>query len=401
MKKQFRVLHLIRPAVGGMKNHLFSLLRNLDKDLFEIIISCPEGDLAGEIERYGSRPIVLPLKGELSPFSDWKAILGLVKILKEERVTILHAHSSKAGFVGRVAAYLAGTPAVFMTAHNSIFYEDWPVWKHFVLAGTERLLDRVTDRVLTVSEALRQEIIKREGLSPDKVITVHNGIDMGQVRPPKERRHILRQLRLPPLGQVVGTVARLAPQKGVTFFLKAAAMLVKDYQVNFIIIGDGPLLQQLQKETAFLGLKNRVFFAGKRDDVFDILPVFNIFVLPSLTEGFPLTVLEALAAARPVVATKVGGVPEIIKDNHSGLLVNPGDPAGLALAIARLLNDREKALSMGQAGQVLVREKFTAAQMVCKVEEEYKKMLIAKGLSGEMENSDFAKTNKDRLKNDL
>ncbi len=378
--KKFRVLHLIRPAAGGMKRHLLSLLGRLDQDFFEIIVCCPGGPLAEEIRRSGWRVFTLPLKGELSFAHDLITICRLAGILQNERITILHAHSAKAGLVGRLAAYLSRTPLIFLTAHNSIL-DNRPAWERFIFSAVERSLNRVTDRVIAVSEALRRELIRKEGLPADKVTTIYNGIDPGCVPSPGERRKALCRLGLPfGKGKLVGTVARLAPQKGVTYFLRAAAMLVKDYPVNFLIVGDGPLRRQLQKEAASLGLENRVLFTGERDDVPVILAALDVFVLPSLTEGFPFTILEALAAARPVVATRVGGVPEIITDNLTGLLVEPGDPAALALAIARLLGDREKALSLGRLGQERIREKFTDRQMVQRVEEEYRRALIAKGL---------------------
>ncbi|MCL6447510.1 MAG: glycosyltransferase family 4 protein [Armatimonadetes bacterium] len=390
--KKFRVLHLIRPAAGGMKNHLLSLLSRLNPDLFEIVAACPDGPLAAEIAHAGFRAVALPLVGELSFRKDWETIRLLVKILREEKIAILHAHSAKAGFVGRLAARLARTPVIFLTAHNSIFYEDWPAWKKMILAAAERALSRVTDRIITVSEALRRELMQKEGINPDRIVTIYNGIGPAPGRPPRERRQVLRELGLPPLGQVVGTIARLAPQKGVGYFLKAAAMLVKDYQVNFLIVGGGPLRRQLESEAISLGLQNRVVFTGEREDVPAILPVFDIFVLPSLTEGFPLTILEALAAGRPVIATRVGGIPEAIVDNYTGLLVKPGDPAGLALAIAELLSDRERALALGRAGQACARDRFTVAQMVRRVEEEYIKALTAKGLFTERDGWNLPET---------
>lgn len=195
-------------------------------------------------------------------------------------------------------------------------------------------------------------------------------------------------------------MARLVPQKGISCFLKAAAMLVKDYRVNFLIVGDGPLRRQLENETVALGLENRVVFAGERDDVPVILSALDIFVLPSLTEGFPLAILEALAAGRPVIATRVGGIPEIIADNHTGLLIKPGDPAELALAVAGLLTDRERTLSLARAGQLYVKEKFSAEQMVRRVEEEYLKILRAKGLLAAPHGSPLPETDEVRVTND-
>lgn len=377
---RFRVLHVIRPAAGGMKNHLLSLLTHSKKEMFEAIVVCPNGPMADEISSLGFRVIPLDIKGELSLASDWMAVRELVSILKNKKITILHTHSSKAGFVGRIAGFLARTPVVFTTAHNSIFYEDWPLWKKVIFALAEHLLGRHTDRIITVSEALRQELLRKEILSQSRIVTIYNGIKTERYNSPGERETILKSLGLPPDEQVVGTVARLASQKGIIFFLRAASMLVRDYKVNFVIVGGGPLRQQLKLEAASMGLNQRVVFTGERRDVPSILHAFNVFVLPSLTEGFPLAILEAMAAARPVVATRVGGIPEIVQDNNTGLLVEPSDSTGLALAIATLLADRQKAVAMGQAGQARVNEKFTSTNMVFRVEEEYKKVLSAKGL---------------------
>jgi glycosyltransferase involved in cell wall biosynthesis len=375
---RFRILHLIRPAAGGMKNHLFSLLRHCDREMFDPVVACP-GYMARELTTLNFKAIDLPIRGELSPLSDLRVVKQLVSILKDEKITILHAHSSKAGLVGRVAAKLAGTPLVLLTAHNSIFYEEWPSWKKFLFAFAERALNRYTDRLITVSEALRGELIERESLDEGKVVTIQNGIETELFETQVERCFTLRNLNLPLSGQVVGMVARLASQKGVTYFLNAAAMLARDYKVNFVIIGDGPLHRQLKEEALSLGIEDRVVFTGERDDVPYLLPAFDVFVLSSLTEGFPLTILEAFAAGCPVVATRVGGIPEIIRDNVNGLLVEPADPAGLAIAVASLLSDPDRAAAMGQAGKALVKEKFTAAVMVRKVEEEYKNLLANKG----------------------
>lgn len=375
---KFRVLHLIRPAAGGMKNHLLSLLRHCDREMFYPVVACP-GYMARDLASLDFKAIDLPIRGELSPLSDLRVVKQLVSILKDEKITILHAHSSKAGLVGRVAARLAGTPLVLLTAHNSIFYEEWPFWKKSLFAFAERALNRYTDRIITVSEALRSELINRESLDQGKVVTIQNGIETELFETQVRRCFTLRNLDLSLSEQVVGMVARLASQKGVTYFLKAAAMLARDYKVNFVIIGDGPLRRQLEEEALSLGIKDRVVFTGERHDIPYLLPAFDVFVLSSLTEGFPLTILESLAAGCPVVATRVGGIPEIIRDNFNGLLVEPADPAGLAIAVASLLSDPKKAAAMGQAGKALVKEKFTAAVMARKVEEEYKNLLSNRG----------------------
>ncbi|MDQ0285987.1 glycosyltransferase involved in cell wall biosynthesis [Desulfofundulus luciae] len=376
---KFKVLHVIRPARGGMKNHLLSLLSLGDKKLFEPVVACPPGNMIQEIADLGIKVVPIPLAGELSPRSDWRVLRILVDTLMAEKITIMHAHSAKAGLVARVAAKVARTPVVFMTAHNSIFYEFWPPWKKAAFAFGERLLARYTHRILTVSEALRQELLIRERLHPDRVVTIHNGIDPAPFRREVDRRAVLRSLGLPPLGRLVGTIARLAPQKGVSYFLQAAAILCRDYQVNFVVVGDGPLRMVLEEEGRALGLGGRLFFTGERRDIPQILAAMDVFVLPSITEGLPLTILEAMAAGKPVVATQVGGLPEVVVDGETGFLVPPRDPQALARALAQLLLERQKAEEMGQKGRQRVMQHFTVEAMVRKIEEEYKSALLSRG----------------------
>jgi len=377
---KYRILHVIRPAAGGMKNHLLALLERTNRDLFEPVVACPPGGMADEIRARGVPVVSIPLRGELSPRMDLAAVALLTRTLREGNFTIMHAHSSRAGLVGRLAACRAGTPLVLFTAHNSIFYEQWPAWKKWLFAAAESMLGRCTDRIFTVSEALRKELLAREHLDAKRVVTVYNGIDVKRFQQGGDRLAVLRSLGMPPLGQVVGTIARLAPQKGVAYFIEAAAMLVKDYQVNFVIIGDGPLRRRLEAEAAERGLGQRVFFAGERRDIPEILSALDLFVLPSVTEGFPLTLLEAMAAGKPVVATTAGGIPEAVVDQRTGLLVPPRDAQALAWAIATLLVDRNQAARFGLAGRERVLERFTVEVMIRRIEEEYRSLLVEKNL---------------------
>lgn len=368
---KIRILHVIRPAAGGMKNHLLSLIRLARRDVFEPMAACPPGDMARELADLGIKVFILPLAGELAPLQDSSVVRRLAAILKDNKINILHAHSSKAGLVGRLAGRLAGTPVIFFTAHNSIFYEEWPRWKKNTFALAEKLLAGFTTRIIAVSGVLREELLAREGLPPDKVVTVYNGIDPRPFMETPRRKEPLASLGLPGGDAVVGTVARLAPQKGVIYFIRAAACLAPYHRANFLVVGDGPLRPDLEEEAKRLGIKERVFFLGQRDDVAKILPCLDIFVLSSVTEGLPLTILEAMAAARPVVAARVGGIPEAVRDGATGLLVPPRDEKLLAESIGDLLTNREKVEHFGESGRRLVLERFTAEAMVKACEKLY------------------------------
>ncbi|SHK12775.1 Glycosyltransferase involved in cell wall bisynthesis [Desulforamulus aeronauticus DSM 10349] len=339
----------------------------------------PNSPLFEELANQGIKTLPISLSGELSPTRDYAAIHTLVKYLHQSGTTILHAHSSKGALVGRIAAMIARTPVVIFTAHNSIFYEEWPEWKKKLFASVERFLARFTDRIITVSDALKQELMEKEGIPAPQISIIYNGIEVENFAAQVDAVATRRGLAIPELGPVIGTIARLAPQKGVSYFLKAASLL-KEYQVNFLVVGDGPLKEALEQEVAELSLQKRVIFAGKRENIAEILSIMDIFVLPSVTEGLPLSILEAMAAGKPVVATRVGGVPEAILEGKTGLVVAPKDPEALAVALAGMLSERDKLNRMGANGQKHVAEKFTIKHMADKTMELYAHLLAEKNL---------------------
>ncbi|MTI81766.1 MAG: glycosyltransferase family 4 protein [Firmicutes bacterium] len=374
---KIRVLHLIRPADGGMKNHLLDLLRFTNRKVFQVEVAVPETcSYKTELKEIGVNILTLPLKGKICLQEDWQTIWKLSRYLKRHNITIIHTHGSKAALVGRIAALVAKTPVVLFTVHNSIFYDHWPQFIKRILSFTEKLMSQCTTRIITVSNQLRNQIIEMENIPKEKIITIYNGINTSKFKH-SPSRSFLQSLGVPPVGKVVGVVARLATQKGIIHFLKAVS-LMKEYQANFVIIGDGPLRESLKKESENLGLKNRVFFAGYRSDVYQIMPVMDIFVLPSETEGLPLTILEAMTAGVPVVATRVGGVTEVVENQKTGLLVQPKDPHSLALAIAQLLEDEKLAKEIAGAAKQLIEEKFTVEKMIDETMDLYQQVLKEK-----------------------
>ncbi len=362
---KINLLQLIRPAAGGMKEHLCDLVANLDRERFNILVACPpDSAVAQEVAALGIEVIPVDLKGEISLRSDLKVIRQLVAILKERRIDLLHAHSSKAGLVGRVAAILAGTPAIVFTVHNFIFYDNLSSLKKRLYAIAEKVLAYPTNTIITVSNALRDGIIKTEGINPEKIVTIYNGIDIHPFEETIDRDGVRQILKLGP-GPVIGTVARLAPQKGICYLVEAAARVVKEYpEAQFLIAGDGPLLPELEQQAADLGVKDNIRFLGYWEDIAQLFVVMDIFVLPSVTEGLGLTVLEALAAERPVIATNVGGLPEIVHLGQTGLLAQVKDPGDLAKQILYLLNNPGEAERMAVTGKALVKEKFALETMV-------------------------------------
>lgn len=369
---KIRVLHVVRPAAGGIKNHLLDLIGGSHGGGFHHLVACPPGSLADALAARGIETFCLPLGGEISPWRDLACVRLLVSLLKRCRVDVVHAHSYKAGLVGRLAARAAGVPAVVLTVHSSILQDRRSPWKKHLFAVTERLLAGLTDRIITVSRDLGREIADRKMVPREKLVTIYNGIVPERFNKPPDREYLQKIIGIPAGKKVVGTVSRLAPQKGVGDFIKAAARLSGEKEgVVFLVAGDGPLRADLERRAGEENLSGRLFFIGERQDVQIILPCLDVLVLASVTEGMPLTVLEALAAGCPVVATRVGGIPEVISDGVNGLLVSPGDAQGMAASILRLLEDPAASRKMGEEGRKRVAGSFTVDKMVGGTEQVY------------------------------
>lgn len=378
--KRFKVLHVVRPAAGGMRGHLLSLLKHTDMELFEPWVTGPPGEMLAEVEDLGLKVLSLPLSGTVDLVYDPWVVLQLARFLRAKRFDILHAHGSKAGLVGRLAALIAGLPVVFFTAHNSIFYAEWPEFKKAAYALAEKGLARRTHRVIAVSEALRGELIEREGLKPEQVVAVHNGIDISEFHIAEPRESVRVRLGLPIDRPVVGAVARLVPQKGLRYLIEAAALMQTGERPLFVVVGDGPLRAELEAFAAKSGAGGDFVFTGSRNDVPMFLKAFDLLAFPSITEALGVTILEAMAASLPVVATAVGGIPEVVVHGETGILVPPRNAAALAEGIKKILAAPERAVSFGRAGHKRVCALFTVEKMAGRVMELYREALAAQRL---------------------
>jgi glycosyltransferase involved in cell wall biosynthesis len=286
---------------------------------------------------------------------DKKTIQQVRNYLSRSRIDILHTHGYKANSYGLSAAKSTSVKTI-ATSHN------WPGRTLSLRAYglLDRLQLRFFDRVCAVSESVRQSLL--QALVPDrKIIVVQNGIDCerfigGQ---PLLRNHL--QFKD---GLLVGYVGRLAPEKDLPSLLRAAKAILNTLpSVSFVLCGEGPERNSLKTLALQLGIEKNVFFLGRRSDTPDLYSSFDVVVMPSLTEGMPLTILEAMAAKKPVVASRVGGVPKILEDGKSGLLVEPGNAKELESALLRLLLNPEKRLCFGKAGFDVVQSKYSSKMM--------------------------------------
>ena len=311
-----KIFYLITLAEqGGAQAHVLDLMRGLDAGCEIVLGVGEEGFLTNAARSLGVRVHILRhLVQPVRPLTDLRCVRELVGLLRRELPDILHAHTSKAGTVGRLAARIAGIPAVF-TAHSWAFSEGTP-WK-WKLVGVpmEVAAAHWCARIINVSEANRQ-LARRYKVGPDKqLVTVHNGIPDNEFRAQAGAGDECRIIM----------VARFAAQKDQLSLVRALAGV--DAPCRVLFVGDGPTLPAVKAETARLGLGRRVSFLGERLDVPALLASAHVFALTTHYEGFPISVLEAMRAALPVIATDVGGVREAIEDGVSGYLIRHGDAA--------------------------------------------------------------------------
>lgn len=362
-----KIFYLIRPASGGMLNHLQQLLDYFCRE-YSLFLGAPSEN---ELMRSAGLPadsfFNLPLSEGISPAGDLYTFKCLYRLLLTIRPALLHIHGFKAALPGLPAARLAQVP-VLITVHN------YPAHRaSLYLPAAGRLLGALEAHYIAVSQSLAGELVAR-GIPREQISVIHNGIDPALFETAAaERFSRCRSERV----LFVGTAARFAPQKGLSYFVKAAAVLAPLFpQMRFLMIGDGPGRPALEKLARQLGLKGRLSFCGHCADLPRRLAGIDIFVLPSLTEGFSLIVLEAAAAGCAVVASRVGGIPELITGGVHGLLVPPADVIALARAIASLARDPGQARRLARACRERVKAQFNLELMLSKTASLYKQLAV-------------------------
>ncbi|MBN1977594.1 MAG: glycosyltransferase family 4 protein [Anaerolineae bacterium] len=381
--KRTPVLHIItRLIVGGAQENTMLTAALLDPGRYAVdVISGPqtgsEGSLIEDVRARGVPLTIEPaLVREIHPAKDLLAVVRLARFIRRGRYAIVHTHSSKAGILGRWAARLAGAPVIVHTVHGWGHHErQHPIVRRFYIL-LEKVTQRVTDKLIVVSPRNIEKGLADGIAAPAKYVTVRSGIELDRFRRPARPREVVRaELSIPPDAPVVGMVTRLSPQKAPLDFVAAAAQVAaRRPGAHFVVVGDGPLRAEVEARIAAAGLAARFRLTGLRRDVPDLLHSFDLFALSSLWEGLPRVLPQAMAAGLPVVATAVDGNAEAVEDGVNGLLTPPGDPAALASALLRLLDDPALAARLGAAGRERA-EEFGARKMVDDIAALYETLL--------------------------
>ncbi len=363
---RIRVLYLITELnVGGCERALGRLLAGLDRERFEPVVTCLYGGSASPVAA-SIRGLGLPVF-DLGMTHKWRldALLRLYYLLRNERPKILHTLLFHANIVGRILGRLAGVPVV-ISGERTMGMESR--WRYL----TNRLTLSLVDRVVCVSEQVAAFCRQRIDLALEKTVVIPNGVDFPTMDSLMDQPTARRQVGLPSDGVWIGTVARLDPVKRLDLLLEALSILE---HVQALVVGYGAENERLSRMAEELGLQNRVRFVGYQRDVWPWLAACDVYAVSSDWEGMPNAVLEAMGVGLPVVATAAGGTPDVVVDGETGLLVPQDDPAALAAALDRLINDPELRRTMGAAGQKRARTRFSAQQMVERTQALYAELL--------------------------
>jgi len=386
--ERVRVLHVITRMIrGGAQENTLATVRGLLKKGYEVtLVTGPtwgnEGELISEALQEGVETVIIPeLVRELHPVKDVIVGMKLLSLLAKRRYDIVHTHTSKVGFLGRLAAHFCKVPVVIHTPHGHVFhsYFSRPVEAFFLFL--ERQAAKWCDRLIALTEGEREEHLKLGVGNSPQWITIPSGVSEERFKEiSSERRQALRDLLgIPPRRKIVGFIGRLAPVKGAHYLLQAIPRIRQRIpETHFLFVGDGVEKLALENKLREMGLEEYVAFTGHQENVSDFLALLDILVVPSLNEGMGRVIAEGGLLGKPVIGARVGGIPDLIRDNETGLLVNPRSAEEIADAVIRLLENPELGRRLGERLQEKVQEGFTERQMIEKMDRLYQQLLMPK-----------------------
>lgn len=382
-----RVLHVCTNLLTA-KTFIAPVARYLADRGYEVAVACspervPEDpDLSVGKEIAGCPFYPVPIPRGIHPLRDLRAAYLVHRLIRDFHPDIVHAQNSKAGVLARVAARLAGTPVIVYSAHGFPFHSYLDPVRRWAYVLIERWACRFTDMILVETESIREYGMRcRVVRDPSKLVTVPMGVDLKKFCPSSLRPDNLRRtMGFTPEDLVIGTVARLVPGKGLECFLQMAGRIREVRpDVRFLVVGDGPLREDLGRFAKTLGLSREVVFTGHRKDVPALMEAMDLFVLPTLREGFGVVFAEAMAMGIPVIGSRIGPVAEVVEDGVTGYLLPPERPDLFADRALELLGNEDRRRAFGNAGRLRVERYFDETRMLKTIEGHYRELLAFKG----------------------
>ncbi|MBU1087055.1 MAG: glycosyltransferase family 4 protein [Candidatus Omnitrophica bacterium] len=386
--KKIKVAQVItRMDQGGSPDIVRILTQYLDKSRFEVSFICgpsicPTDKTQNFLNSIKANLIqVDSLRREVHPVLDLIAFLKLWFIFKKQGFDIVHTHTAKAGALGRMAAFLAGIKIIIHTSHGHNFYGYFNPLISKIIVWIERFLGGLTSEIITLTEIEKADLIKFKICPASKIKAINTVLEKNQKNIDLEFNslEIRQDLLIEKQEVVIGMVGRLEPIKGIEYFIQAALGLAQKFpMVHFLIVGEGSLRAGCEEKIRLRQFTQRFSFVGWQDKVLDYMQAMDMLVLASLNEAVGLVLIEAQSQGIPVIATKVGGVPEIVEDGKSGILVQPGSPAELIAAMEKLINNSSQRLEMGRYAKKSVSEKYSVDVFINNISQTYEALIQAK-----------------------
>jgi glycosyltransferase involved in cell wall biosynthesis len=376
-KSIFAVIN--QAEMGGGMGHLLGLFKHLDRERYYLSLAADRGDyLVEPIRKLGVGVHFLPM---MRSRFDLAAARRIARVARMEGADLLHLHGTRAAFFGGLARKMLPETKTVYTVHGFSFHKELDFARERFYLGLERLLGKWHDRLISVCESDRSEAVRRHVCRSTRIETIPNAIDLDSFDPSQVNGAFRGSLGINNGTRLVGTAGRWVSQKGIEHFLSGAALIrEKHSDVKFVIVGEGKLESKLKEQADKTGLSDAVVFAGPRSRMADVYNGLNVFVLASLWEGQPLSLIESLAMETPTVATRTAGNPEIVAHEQTGLLVPPRDPEGIADAVVRMLDNPEWARTLGKRGRKAMLSRCSLANMARKTQAVYEELLTSKSL---------------------
>ncbi|MCK5595328.1 glycosyltransferase [bacterium] len=368
MKSRINILQIIssKDAIGGAQEHTRILCAGLNKDRYRVVVVTRPGSIVSHYREQGFE--VVPVELRDNPGSTFK----LLGIIKRYKIHIIHTHNMLADRRGCVAGWLGRVPVVVTTIHTLMNTNRFGEQKRGTsIYQYNFLLKHVSKKIIALSKEVKRHTQKELNLGDDRISLIHNASDLSKLNKIVNKQEKKKEFGIDEDCCVVGTVGRLVELKGYPYLVKAAALILKKFpeKLKFLIVGDGYMSHELKTLAKDLGIADKIIFAGQRRDVSEILHILDIFVLPSYYEGLPRSIIEAQACGVAVVATNVGGTPEVVINDKTGILVPSKDEKTIAKAVIDLLTNKDKAKRMGAAGRELVLKQFDAPVFIKRTED--------------------------------
>jgi glycosyltransferase involved in cell wall biosynthesis len=383
-KPKLKICHIItRMIIGGaQENTLLSVIGLIEKGHDVVLVtgptSGPEGKLLKEnnlVKKHKIKIVEIDsLVRNINPIKDLKAYFDIKKYLSNNKFDVVHTHSSKAGIIGRYAAYSLKVPYIVHTIHGQAFHRNETRIKNFIYQTLEKWSAKKCHKIYAVAQAMIDQCIEKNIAPTEKYRVVYSGMELESFLENRDNIALKQKLNIPENSPVIGAVARLFPLKGYDFLIEITAKLVEQIpNLRVVIVGDGILRDELEKQIADLGLSQNFIFVGlvKPDEVSEYLKIIDVLVHLSLREGLPRAVVQALASGKPAIGFNLDGTPEVIINDKTGYIAEVGDIDRIYEYTLKLIKNPELAKELGRNGRELVKEKFDWRYMCDCLEKDY------------------------------